>query len=88
MKALYNKKFLTDLARIPVSHRVIIESFVFEELPKAKAPSELRKIEKMRGYKNSYKARFGDYRVGFRLTHDSIVCERVLHRKEIYRFFP
>ena len=42
----------------------------------------------MRGYLNFYKIRFGDYRLGLQVIGNKIICERVLHRKEIYRYFP
>ena len=42
----------------------------------------------MKGYANFYKIRFGDYRLGLQIINDRIICERVLHRKEIYGYFP
>jgi mRNA interferase RelE/StbE len=44
-------------------------------------------IEKMT-YKNHYKVRFGDYRVGIFKNDNTIELLRVLNRKEIYKFFP
>lgn len=84
MKVLYQKKFLKDLAAIPSTQRLKIENFVFETPFKLKSFEEL-KAEKMTGYKNYYKIRFGDYRVGFHFENETITFERVLHRKEIYR---
>jgi mRNA interferase RelE/StbE len=44
----------------------------------------------MKGYNDKYKIRVGDYRIG--MTVDSknqeIICQRVAHRREIYRVFP
>jgi mRNA interferase RelE/StbE len=76
------------LARLPPKLRNQIEKFVFQEAPKLKSISEVKKIEQMRGYSSFFKMRFGDYRVGLRKEVDQIVFERVLHRKEIYRYFP
>jgi mRNA interferase RelE/StbE len=42
----------------------------------------------MKGYPGYYKVRFGTYRVGIKLENDTLILERVLHRKEIYKFFP
>lgn len=49
---------------------------------------ESGKIELMKGYPGYYKIRFGDYRVGLHIENDTVIFERVLHRKEIYRHFP
>jgi mRNA interferase RelE/StbE len=84
----YRKTFLKELAKIPARTRVHIENFVFLELPALESIFESGKIEKMKGYEFCYKVRFGEYRVGLKMERNKIILERVLHRKEIYRFFP
>ena len=88
MKTLYSKKFLKDLATIPKNERTSIEVFVFETSVKLDSLSEIGKCEKLRGYQNYYKARFGNYRIGLKLEGETLILERVLHRKDIYRYFP
>lgn len=66
----------------------IKEVFVFEEVPKLDSVGASGKIQRMKGYKSSYKVRFGSYRIGLTVEEDTIVFERALHRKDIYRFFP
>lgn len=88
MKILYRKRFLKDLARIPSEIRGEIERFVFETLPPAGSLAELGSVERMKGHPTCYKARFGSYRVGLRREGEAVICERVLHRREIYRNFP
>ncbi len=88
MKVIFQKRFLVDLARLPKEVRKGIEKFVFEEMPRLNSLGESGKIERMKGYKAYYKARFGAYRVGFKLADDTVSFERVLHRKDIYRYFP
>jgi len=84
----YQKKFLKDLADIPSRYRKEIEIFVFETLPAAKTLAELNKFEKLSGYDNFFKARFGDYRIGAYNHGNYVELKRVLHRKEIYRYYP
>lgn len=88
MRVTYQKRFLVDLAKIPAEARKGIEKFVFEEMLKIVSLSESGKIERMKGYKGYYKARFGSYRVGLKVESDRVSLERVLHRKDIYRYFP
>jgi len=88
VKVQYRKKFLTDLARIPASERKAIEKFAFEDLPALNSVAESGKVERLKGSKNCYKVRFGSYRVGLKLEEDTASFERVLHRRDIYRFFP
>lgn len=79
---------MKELAKIPLKIRVHIEDFVFEELPLRDSITQSKKIEKMKGYHNYYKIRFGDYRVGIKVVGDRVILERALHRKDIYRYFP
>jgi len=88
VKVKYQKKFLKELARIPLKRREQIEKFVFEEVPTMKSLTESGNIEQITDYPGYYKVRFGDYRVGIRVENDTVSFERVLHRKDIYRFFP
>lgn len=88
MKVQYRKKFLADLARIPSIDRRPIEKFAFEEVPALGSIAESGKIERLKGYKSCYEVRFGAFRVGLKFENDVVSFERVLHRLEIYRFFP
>ncbi len=89
MQVTYTKTFLKDLAKVtPVKRRQQIEKFVFEDLSLITSLEISGNIEKMTGYKNHYKVRFGDYRVGILKSNNTIELQRVLNRKEIYKFFP
>jgi mRNA interferase RelE/StbE len=83
------KNFLKQLSKLPSEFRLPIERFIFDELPKFDSLSEAGNIEKMHEYKDYYKIRFGSYRVGLKVEHDnSITILKVMHRRDIYRFFP
>ncbi len=88
MKITYRKIFLKELSKIPSKTRSQMEELVFEELHKVKSIFGIGKIEKMKGYDSYYKIRFGSYRIGLRIFNDTVIFERVLHRKDIYRYFP
>ncbi len=88
MNVRFKKRFLKELATLPSTHRKEVETFVFEKLPTAKALAELGNVEAMKGYHGFYKARFGDWRLGLRLEGETLFVERILHRREIYRYFP
>jgi mRNA interferase RelE/StbE len=88
MKVNYNKKFLKQLAELPKNQQAKTEQFVFEQLPNAVSLSSLGNIEKMQGYDGFYKIRFGWYRLGLQLENDTVIIKTVMHRKEIYKFFP
>lgn len=88
MEVRYNKKFLKDLSIIPSKERLKIESFVFQEILGFQGIASIGTLEKLKGYSNYYKMRFGNYRVGVSYSNDILTFERVLHRRDIYRYFP
>jgi mRNA interferase RelE/StbE len=89
MQIRFTKTFLRDLAKVqPPKRRKQIEAFVFEALPISNSLGELGIVEKMTGFDNYYKIRFGEYRIGLLKTSDHIELLRVLNRKDIYQVFP
>jgi mRNA interferase RelE/StbE len=62
---------------------------VFQKLLSCKKLNEITSLEKLTGYKRDYyRIRIGHYRLGFELIEDQIELLAIMHRKEIYRFFP
>lgn len=88
MKVEYRKKFLKELSQLPLNPRLDVEVFIFEILPEASTLTAIGKVEKMKGYKNFFKVRFGNYRLGLQLVDDIVIVEIIAHRKEIYKLFP
>lgn len=88
-KVEYTKRFLKELAGVPKSVQGRIENIVFQEL-ESENPFNLGCLEKMTGYTDKYKIRVGDYRIGVNVDSKTkkITCQRVAHRREIYRSFP
>ena len=88
-KVEYKKQFLKELSKLPKSVQAQAEKTVFEDLL-CENPFDLGYLEQMKGYPGKYKIRIGQYRIG--ITADKlekiIVCNRIAHRKDIYRVFP
>lgn len=66
----------------------------FKKLPKVDQIALTRKIrslrdntgsEKLKGYKNIFRVRVGDYRIVFRKTSLEVYIILISHRKDIYR---
>lgn len=87
---LYKKTYLKDLRKLPKNVRIKVEELSFDTLPETENLSDIKGLEKLVSHEGCYKIRFGDYRVGIQIDFgkDLIVCCQVLHRKEIYRFYP
>ncbi len=85
----YARTFYKELAKLPPEIRKRVESVAFGEAIKDD-PFLAGRTQKLSGYREFYRIRFGSYRVGLRIDTAAKVIEfrRVLHRKEIYRRFP
>ena len=88
-KIEYTKRFLKELSKLPKEIQAKAEKIVFEELLSAN-PFGLGYLEHMTGYADKYKIRIGRYRIGITIdkTNKLLTCQRIVHRKDIYRVFP
>jgi mRNA interferase RelE/StbE len=48
----------------------------------------LPELKKLKGYQNYDSIGFGDYRAGLKYENDTLTFERLIHRKDIYKFYP
>ena len=98
MEIDYSKKFLKDLKKLKKTDAIIykkIRELCFNKLTDYKLISDILNSKKMRNYDDYYRIRIGDYRIGLkRVPSDKIKKQakiqllRVLHRKDIYKYFP
>ncbi len=89
MKTEYLPSFIKDLKKlkkIPIYPE--IKSLVFQKIRNESSITEIRNLKKIKGHKDAYRIRVGDYRIGIFIKEDTITFSRVLHRKEVYRYFP
>lgn len=88
MQTLIKESCLKQMAGLPKDVRERIEIFVFETLPALETIGESGKIEKMHGYKSCFKVRSGEYGLGIVFEDNVVTVKIVMHRREVYRFFP
>ena len=87
MKIEIRKSFTKDADKLPAPFRSHLAGII-EAMEKTDQPSQLKDCKKIKGYKTAYRIRMGHYRIGFYYEHKTIELVRILHRKEIYRYFP
>ena len=89
MKVLYAKALLKDLEA--VSRKPAVKkrlSKLIETLKAIDTLDGIRHIKKIEGYDSYYRLRIGDYRLGLKISEDTVELIRFLHRRDIYRRFP
>lgn len=88
MKALFRASFAKDLRSIKSEDILSRIKEVIEQVEKARSLQEIANIKKLKGGRNYYRIRVGEYRIGLIIESDEISFVRCLDRKEIYRYFP
>jgi mRNA interferase RelE/StbE len=61
---------------------------IITEIESYKSYTEIKDLKKLKGYKDFYRIRLGDYRVGIKIENDTITLAAFYHRKDIYKHFP
>jgi mRNA interferase RelE/StbE len=88
MKVEFLKSFSKDInAVVPKSVKQSLIR-VIESLEKADDLANIANVKKLKGFRNAYRLRIGDYRLGFFVENSSVLLARFLHRKDIYKLFP
>ena len=88
MKVNITKKFTKDFAHIKNQKlRLKTKELIFQ-LQYSDNLIHSSKIKKMKGYDNYFRIKMGNHRVGIQLLNDEIYLIRILHRKDIYKYFP
>lgn len=89
MKVLFTKSFAKDLRKHKKNRKLLSQvQEVIENIEQAEAVRDFSSIKQLKAEGSYYRIRIGDYRIGLTVDNDQVTFVRVLHRKEIYRFFP
>jgi mRNA-degrading endonuclease RelE of RelBE toxin-antitoxin system len=88
MQVEFRKTFKQELKNLKDGKVLKRIQRVVEEVELANALSDIRNIKLLQGHEDFYRIRVGDYRVGLFVEGETVAFVRVLHRKEVYRYFP
>lgn len=88
MKIEFAPRFIRDLKKIENDNILSKVKLIILECEKTTALYKVGNLIKIRGFKSFYRIKVGKYRIGISFKKDTIIFVRVLHRKEIYRYFP
>lgn len=89
MNVEFDSSFLKSLSKIKDQTilRRITKAII--ELEKSTDLKNIRNLRKLTGYKNYFRIRIGDFRLGFESINDNTIrLITISHRKDIYRNFP
>lgn len=88
MKVEFNESFLKDLKAVKDKSVLAKVKATIENAEQSESLDSITHLKKMRGSREYFRIRIGDFRVGLMLEGDTLVFIRFLNRKDIYRYFP
>lgn len=88
MKIKYEASFEKDLRGIHDKKLMEKIKAIIDAAKQASHPSFLTNTKKLKSYDGYYRIRIGEYRIGIEFVEDELIFTRILHRKDIYRYFP
>ena len=89
MKTAFRKSFIRDLKKHSLDKILLarIRETILE-IEAADSITDIKNLKKLKTGDYYYRARIGNYRLGLIIDDDTVRFVRVLHRREIYRYFP
>jgi len=84
----FKKSFEKDLSKLRDQTLLTRIKAVIFEIETVENLESLSNVKKLKTAGNYYRIKVGDYRIGIVLDEATIIFVRVLHRKEVYRYFP
>ncbi len=88
MEVIVTKQFDKDVEKELDKALQLQLADIIEQIRTAKSLQQIPNTKKLTGYKSAYRIKLGAYRIGFMYEINKVKLSRVMHRKEIYRYFP
>ena len=87
MNTLFLSQFEKDIEKIRMESVKDDIADAIEQVERAEEQSAIVNLKKLKGFKTAYRIRIGDYRIGVFINGDTVEFARVVHRRDIYKFF-
>lgn len=88
MKTEFLKQFYKDLNKITLQSTLEDILMSVKNVEAATSLKDIKNFKKLKGYRNAYRIKIGDYRIGIFFENEIVEFARIVHRKDIYRVFP
>jgi len=88
LKVSFKASFAEDLKRLKEKPLLARVNKLIDAVERSSGLQDVPNVKKLRGGAAYYRIRLSDYRVGIVSERDELIFVRMLHRKEIYRYFP
>jgi mRNA interferase RelE/StbE len=88
MTVKIDKSFEKDTDKIHDSKLLNRLSLCIEQVISCNSINQIKNLKKLQGFKNHYRIKLGDYRIGLVIVNNEAIFERFLNRKDMYKYYP
>ena len=88
MRIEFKDSFVRDLKRIRDNSVRDLLRVVVDSAEQAQSLQEISDVKKLKHGDRYFRIRVKEYRIGLKLDGDTLIFVRILHRKDLYRYFP
>lgn len=88
MKSEFKASFLKAVKKIEDNQLKEDIEYAILNVESAENTRQICHFKKLKGYKQYYRIKIGNYRVGIKQEGNTIIFVDFAHRKDIYRIFP
>lgn len=88
MRLTFTNKFLKQISKLKDKKLAKEIEKVIKSTEVATSLSEIKNLKKLKGHKDFYRIRVGDYRIGIQFKNSEFTFAAIDNRKDIYKYFP
>jgi len=88
MKTEFKASFLKAIKKIDSDQLKVDIANAILNVESANSHRQISQLKKLKGHKQYYRIRIGDYRIGIKIEAGIVIFVDIDHRKNIYRIFP
>jgi mRNA interferase RelE/StbE len=88
MKSAFKASFIKSIKKIDSNQLKTDIANAILNVESAENPKQISQLKKLKGYKQYYRIRIGNYRIGIKIEGDTVYFVDVDHRGNIYQIFP
>jgi len=88
MEVRYTTHFFKDIDKIEDKKLKDKISTIIQIIKNSNTIREIDHLKKIKDFKNAYRIKIGNYRIGLFISDNIVEFARFVHRKDIYKYFP
>jgi mRNA interferase RelE/StbE len=89
MRTVFKKSFTRDLRSYSKDKTLLarVEETILQ-VESSETIVDITNLKKLKAEGSYYRIRIGNFRLGLIINNKTVIFVRLLHRKDIYRYFP